>query len=301
LPDLNSSDIVQRVRDLLGDHPYETTSTTTTTSTSVNVGDNTRWDEGAIGEWQTGTVGFEQFYVTNASANPLIVVRGYDGTTAETHTSGDRVLRIDGPGFAGRKVQQAINQTVLDVWPFVWKTGSISLTWAPTTTKWYNLDALTLGIVKVTQQTNTTIPDVGVFKDRYFGHGKSYITQRALPTGLVASGNGITFPLGVYDPRSSGANTIFVTDIRAITGTADIVDSGDLPVAEAVTYGAVARLLRAKEVARISYGAPIEAVQTAGVGARIQLAQYYETQFRNRLEALSFRLRQLYNPDQIWR
>jgi len=284
---------------MLGDHPYETTSTTVDTGTTVAVTDGTRWEEGAIGEWQTGTVGYEQFFVQSVAANNLTVIRGFDGTTAETHTSGDRVLRIDNDGFAGRKVQQAITQALLDSWPYVWKTGTVTLTYA-STTKWYNLDALTLGIVQVAQQPNATIADIGIFKDRYFGQGKYYIVRRNLPTGLVASANGITFPAGVYDARTSGGNSIIVTDVRALTGTTDISDSSNLPVAEAFVYGAVARLLKAKEIARISYGNPLESVQTSSQGARVQLAQFYEGQYRNRIEAIGIRLRQLNDPDVVW-
>lgn len=301
MPDLSSTALVQRVRDMLSYTPYETTSTTIDTLATVAVADGTRWEEGAIGEWQTGTVGYEQFYVQSVAANNLTTVRGYNGTTAETHTSGDRIFRIDpmNQAFSGREITQAINQAVLDLWPFVWKTGTVTLTYSATT-KWYDLNALTLGIVGIKQQRNTTIADVGIFKDRYYGAGKQYIVRRNLPTGVVASGNGITFPSGVYDTRDPGANSILVTDIRAITGTTDISDSSNLPVAEAVTHGAIARLLRAKEIGRITFGAPLEAVQTSGTGTRLQLSAYYEQQFRNRIEAISVRLNQLHNPDQVW-
>jgi len=406
MPDLSSTDLVQRVRDMLGYTPYETTSTTTGTGTTVAVVDGTRWDEGAIGEWQTGTVGYEQFYVQTVAVNNLTVVRGYNGTTAEAHTSGDRVLRIDNDGFSGRQLQQAINQSVLDLWPWVWKTGTVSLTYAGTT-KWYNLNALTLGVVGVKQQKNSTTTDVGIFKDRYYGNGLTYLVRRDLPTAVVASTNGMTFPSGVYDTRDPGANAILVTDVRAVTGatdavaeveavtldafsgvdsfkltwnavesaiitrgtnytaagikaviegisgfvgpvtvssvsddgflvtwaipgaqalaplsvtsgvgvtgdvvrvpagsaattTGDIKDTSNLPVAEAVVYGAVARLMRASEIRRVTFGSPLEAVQTSGTGARLQLSGFYEDQYRKRLEELSVRLRQLYTPDSVW-
>jgi hypothetical protein len=296
MADLSTSDLVQRVRDLLGDHPYETTSTPTTTSTSVNVGDNTRWEEGAIGEWQTGTVGYEQFYVTNASANPLIVVRGYDGTTAETHTSGDRVLRIDSESFAGRKIQQAINQAILDLWPSVYKTGTVNLTYAPTTTQWYDLNAATLGIASIVQKTDATVANFGRFGFTPERGGLRYIFSQDLPSSIAASGKAVSFPSGAFGTT----NAIVVTDLRAITGTTDIPDSSNLPVAEALTFGAIARLLKAKEIARAVFGAPLEAVQTSSTGVRLQTAAYYDDQFRRRLESLNFRLNRLHNPDIVW-
>jgi len=300
MADLSSTDLVQRVRDMLGYTPYETTSTTTTTSTTVAVVDGTRWDEGAIGEWQTGTVGYEQFYVQSVASNNLTVVRGYNGTTAETHTSGDRVLRIDSDGFSGRQVSQAINQAVLDLWPYVWKTGTVSITYA-STTRWFDLNSLTLGISQVTQQKNVTSPvDVGIFRDRYYGDGLTYIVRRDLPTAIAASTTGMTFPQGAYDSRTSGGNTINVTDIRAITGTTDISDTSITPVAEAVTYGALSRLLKAKEIGRIVFGLPLEAVQTSSTGVRLQLGAFYDGEFRKRIENISVRLRQLHHVDQVW-
>ncbi len=300
MADLSSSDLVQRVRDMLNDQPYETTSTTTTTSTTVAVVDGTRWDEGAVGEWQTGTVGYEQFYVQSVSSNNLTVVRGYNGTTAETHTSGDRVVRIDRSAFSGRSIQQSITQTLNDAWPMVWKIGTVTLTYAPSTTKWYDLNLLTLGISSVKQQKNSTIADIGIFKDRYYGGVLTYIVRRDLPAALVSSGIGMTFPTGVYDPRASGANSIIVTDVRALTGTTDIPDTASLPVAEAFVYGAVARLLRAKEIARVQYGASLEASQTVGAGDRLQVSSWFDKEYRNRIEAISYRLFDLYDPDQVW-
>jgi hypothetical protein len=294
--DLSVSDLVQRVRDMLGDHPYETTSTTTTTAVTVAVVDGTRWEEGAIGEWQTGTVGYEQFYVQSVAGNNLTVVRGYDGTTAETHSSGDRVLRIDSESFAGRKIQQAINQAILDLWPSVYKTGTVNLTYAPTTTQWYDLNAATLGIASIVQKTDATVANFGRFGFTPERGGLRYIFSQDLPSSIAASGKAVSFPSGAFGTT----NAIVVTDLRAITGTTDIPDSSNLPVAEALTFGAIARLLKAKEIARAVFGAPLEAVQTSSTGVRLQTAAYYDDQFRRRLESLNFRLNRLHNPDIVW-
>ncbi len=295
MADLSSSDLVQRVRDLLGDNPWQTTSTTTTTSTTVAVPDGTLWTFGAIGEWQTGTVGYEQFYVQSVSSNNLTVIRGVNGTTAESHTSGDAVIR--NPGFAGRQLQQAITQTLMELWPYVWKVGTDTLTYA-STTKWYDLNSLTLGIVNVMQRKNVTPADIGIFNDKVRGHGKYYMTQRNLPTGLVTSTNGITFPAGVYD--TSGTYSIIVTDIRQVTGTTDIRDTSNEPVAEAVTFGAIARILKASEIKRALYGSSQTTEATVGVGTRLQLGAFYEQEFRKRLTTLQLRLKSLYDPDILW-
>ena len=289
---VSTSALVPYVRDQLYERVYETTSTTTTTATTVAVTDGTRWAEGDIGEWQTGTVGGEQFYVKSVSSNDLTVVRGYAGTTAETHTSGDRILK--NPRYTYRQIFRALTQALGDLWPQVWTTGTVSITPAPSTTIWYNLHASTLGIVSVQQLLGTT-PEQGVRYGTHTLHGtgfKQYIAERGMLSGLVASGNGMKFPNGFY-----ATSTVTVTDMRAVTGTSDIEDSTTLPVAEAVTLGAVVRLLGGSEIQRISYA------ENTDVEPQIRLAAsaYYRREAAAAIEKCARKLNELYVPDVIWR
>lgn len=295
---ISSSALVQRVRDILEDRPFQDSSTTTTTATTIVVADTSLYSVGAIVEWQTGAVGYEQMYVRSiTNATDMVVIRGYNGTTAETHTSGDAI--VVNPAWTGRTIQQAITAILQDSYPQAWVPGTVSLTWTGTT-KWYNLNALTLGIVSVTQIRNTTVVDYGRFRDKYQGAGLSYIVQRDLPTGVVASTTGIYFPQGVYDSRTSGGNSIVVRDVRVITGTSDIEDSATLPIAEAMVWGVAGRLLRAKEVRRVATGEPATVSGNVGVGARLGLGREFEQEWRNRLERIKYALNDLYDPDDIW-
>ncbi len=293
---ISSSALVQRVRDILGDRPLQDTSTTTTTATTVVVADTTLYSPGRVFEWQTGTVGYEQAYVKSiTNSTDMVVVRGYNGTTAETHTSGDTLI-IE-PSFTGRTIQQAITAVLQDSWPEAWVPGTVSLTYSAAT-RWYDLNALTMGIVSVTQIKPGTVVDYGRFRDPYQGDGLSYVTQRDLPTGVVTSGNGISFPNGVYD--TTGTNAIVVRDARIITGTSDIEDSGSLPVAEAMVWGVAGRLLRAKEVSRVVAGEPQTVTSSVGTGARYSLGREYEQEWRRRLEYIKTRLHSVYDPDELW-
>jgi hypothetical protein len=295
---ISSSALVQRVRDILEDRAFQDSSTTTGTGTTITVTDTSIYSPGAIVEWQTGAVGYEQMYVRSiTNATDMVVIRGYNGTTAETHTSGDAI--VVNPSFTGRNIQQSITQILNESYPQAWVPGTVSLTWTGTT-KWYNLNALTLGIVSVTQIKNTTVTDYGRFRDKYQGDGLSYIVQRDLPTGVVASTTGISFPLGVYDSRTSGGNAIVVRDVRAITGTSDIEDSATLPVAEAIVWGVCGRLLKAKEARRVAAGEPATVTGTVGTGVRFGLGREYEQEWRNRLERIKYALADLYDPDDIW-
>ncbi len=295
---LNSSDLVQRVRDILQDRAIRDTSTTTGTGSPVTVADTSIYSVGHVVEWQTGTVGYEQMYVTAIpNATTLTVIRGYNGTTAESHTSGDALI-IE-PTFPGRTIQQAITHSVNAAWPVVWKPGDVSLTYAQGT-KWYDLETTTRGIISVTQKKNLTVTDYGRFRDKYQGDGLSYIVQVDLPSTVVASLKGISFPGGVYDSRTSGGNPIIVRTIEQITGTNDIEDSADLPVAEALTWMACGRLLRAKEVQRVLAGEPGTTVASVGTGVRYSLGKEYQQEGLRQLEMIKYRLYDLYDPDDLW-
>ena len=283
---ISISALIPRVRDLTADRPSETTSTTTTTSTTVAVPDGTLWSEGDIGEWQTGTVGGEQFLVQSVAVNNLTVVRGYAGTTAETHTSGDRVVK--NPVYTYRQITQALTEYVNELWPFVYKTASINLT-PSTTTVWYNLNALTIGIVSAVQQYGSSGQYLGRFGLR---GNKPFEVDYNIPAALCASGRGMRFPSGIYD----ASNTILVTDMRAITGTSDIEDSGQFPVGDCLIHLAAGRLLQALEIRRVSAGQPADTAASVSTGARLQTGAWYANLGKQKLELLKQKYEMFYQP-----
>lgn len=294
------SDLVQRVRDQLNERPLQDSSTTTTTATTVVVGDTTLYAPGQVLEWQTGTVGYEQMYIKSiTNSTDLLVTRGYGGTTAETHASGDAIIVLGPTQASGRLIQQTLSQALNNLYPAIWKPGTVNLSWDGTT-KWHDLNALTLGIVSVTQATNTTPVDFGRFRDPYQGKGLAYRVQRDLPASVVASTIGIEFPHGVYDSRTSGGNPIVVRDVRALTGTSDIEDSASLPVAEALVNLALGRILRSKEISRINQGEPATVTGTVGTGARFSLGREYEQAGWRIIEGIKIKLFTLYDPDDVW-
>jgi hypothetical protein len=294
--DLTATQLVPRVRDLLGDTPSVLTSTTTGTGTSITLSDASTMSEGDILEWQTGAVGYEQMLVTNANGgvNPITVVRGVNGTTAESHTSGDSLFV--NPSFTGRQTQQAISAGVRKLWPYCYIVTSCDLG-APSTNVWYNIvgaPAETMGLVDVRQQFGTA---PALYQGDYVLYGSRgglpVMYDLTLDTSIVATGFGIRFPSGFYHPT----NHPFARVASPITGTAaDIPDSGKWPVADAVAYFAAGRMTGALEIPRVSTGGDLESSTTVGTGARTSAGSDWMSAYQQLLQTLGIRFRNFYKP-----
>ena len=220
----------------------------------MTVTDGTKWAEGDIGEWQTGTVGYEQFLVTaDPVGNDLTVARGYNGTTAETHTSGDRIFQ--GPAFSGRQIQQALESAIRTTYPFIYKSATIQIT--PVAGQvWYTLPAPSsqsiLGLIDVTQVWGQA---PGLLQHRYGRRGQLGAIDLNAPTGLVADG------VGLYLRLADTTNTVYVRVMQAITGLGadtDIEDNAQFPVADYLITFAAGRLTGASEIPRVASGADLE-------------------------------------------
>ncbi len=290
--------LIPRVRDLLGDTPYTTTSTTTGVGSTVTVPDGTRWAEGDIGEWQTGTVGYEQFLVTgDPVGNDLPVSRAYGNTVAETHTSGDRIAQ--NPAFFGRQIQQALEAGVRSLYPFVYKATPIilSVVGGGADPDWWdvapaNAQAV-LGLIDVNQVYGQS-PALQVAR---YGRdsGTSISFDTTLPTDLVTSGVGLRINSGLYHPT----NDLFITVAQAVTGSGadtDIEDSGSFPVADYLISFAAGRLTGASEIPRVSSGADLETSGTVSAGARQEVGRTFAFDAKKQLEVLAIRYRRFYRP-----
>lgn len=290
--------LIPRVRDLLGDTPYTTTSTTTGTGGTVNVTDGTKWSEGDIGEWQTGAVGYEQFLVlADPVGNDLTVSRGYNGTTAESHASGDRIAQ--GPTFTGRQIQQSLDAAIRSLFPFVYRVESITLAVLGDGTDpvWWGLTPPSsepvLGLIDASQ-VYATAPLLQVAQ---YGRDKgTKVDFMVNPPSLLSAATAvISFPSGLIHQT----NDVQVRVMTAVTGSAarqDIEDTGQFPVADyCVTYTA-GRLTGATEIPRVAQGADLESTGTVGTGARSDTGRTLMFDAKKQLEMLAIKYRNHYRP-----
>ena len=299
MADLSVNDLVQRTRDLLGDTPSVITSTTAGTGASIAVSDATALSLGDILEWQTGAVGYEQMLITvdPAGVSPVTVQRGVNGTTAETHTSGDSLFI--GPNFTGRQTQQAIRAGLRKLWPYAYVVTPVDLGAYAQGRVWYDLVGFTgqaVGMVGVKQAWGTA-PALyqGDFVKPGQKGGLPVAWDFTVLTSICASGHGVRFPSGWYDQSVAAAHP-FAYVATPILGTTDIPDSERWPVADAVTYFAAGRMVGAQEIPRVSSGGDLESSSTVSTGARTTTGFVFLQQFQSLLQSIGIRYRNYYRP-----
>ena len=277
------SSLIQDIRHIVNDEPWETTSTTTTTSSTVAVPDGTKWAVGDVGEWSfTGTVGGEQFLVQSISSNNLTVLRGYNGTTAETHGSGDRVVK--NPRYSVIQITDSIDRVIEGAYPSVWTTLATTVT-PDTTTIWFdsgtstqNVD--TMDLVSATQLYGGSSEYIGVY-----GVTTPYMPSRPIhvvrnmDTALVTSGIGVRFPGGFHH----ATNNVKLTWRKRLTSTVATGNYSDLTeglLTEAIANGVAGRLVGNKEFANVSEDAQMG---RANIGSFLSTASWFELKSRELL------------------
>lgn len=282
---VSTADLIPRVRDNLGERPYAITCSTTTTSTAITVSSTTGLDVGSILEWQA--TDYEQAYVDSVdSPTTLTVKRGWGGTTASMHANPTVMFILTPAQTSGRQITQRVTEAINELWPYVYKTGTVTLT-PDATAAWYNLNALTVGVVNATQLYGTA--SVGRFGLR---GEKPFSLDLNLPTALVASGKGIRFPTGLYH----ATNSVVVTDQRVITGTTDIEDTGQFPVANCLINWACGLILQASEIGRVRMGESLDTAASVSTGQRLNTGAWFLQQGKKDLERLAITYERAYAP-----
>lgn len=280
----SQASMIVDVRHFLDDNPWETTSTTTGTGATVAVPDGTKWATGDVGEWSySGTVGGEQFLVQSISSNDLTVVRGYNGTTAEAHSSGDRVAKS--PRYSRIQITDAVERVIAAAYPTIWTSVTTTVTpnttsvWWDSTLSGTNLTGV-IDLIHGTQVYGASSERIGLFGPvNPYVNRKPILFQRNLPTAFMASTIGIGFPDGFF--HASNTVTLYwrVQITSTVTASA-YVDLSEGLLSEAIVAGVVARLLSEKEVPNISEDSRIG--QTS-VGSFVNVAAVFEDKHRRLL------------------
>src|SRR3989304_916851 len=177
---VSQATLVQRIRYELGDRPWADTgaaASATSTITGASTGD---WVEGDIGEFVEDG---DTFRPVSEAGGAITATRSYWGTAGSAHAASSRILK--NPRYAYVEITNAISAVIQHkLWPLAWKRVGDTITPAPTTAVWYDLDGPALGLISVRQLYGTSDTKEGLYGLR---HGRRVELRRNMTTSLGAS------------------------------------------------------------------------------------------------------------------
>jgi Flp pilus assembly protein TadG len=242
--------------------------------TDLDVADRAKFSVGDIVEFQDDG---EQCLVTvtGTGAGALTVIRGVNGTTAATHSSG--TLIAQNPVFSFFQMENAVTECIQELWPNVYKSVAYSIT-PVAGTRWYELDSggdtATLLDLSVVRQV---IPRGAV--NEPFDYGTRHSAYPAtlytnVPVSIAASSRAL------YVPRlRDTTNPILVTGLTQVTDTVSGSDYSDLTAGvqvQCVTAYAVAKLISWTGVSRVTQEDIGMSDESVRPGTRESIAQEWE-------------------------
>lgn len=216
--------------------------------TDLDVADTTKFDVGDIVEFQDDG---EQCLVTAlADSDTLTVIRGVNGTTAATHSSG--VLVAKSPVWSYLQITDAIDESIRDLWPHIYKKVTYSVT-PVAGQKWYELDDggntnVALGLSSVVQTYGST----GQEKIFYYGdrRGGAYpvLMRKNVPTAEWASGTALYLPYLRHSTNTVTVNAI--TKLTAAYSAPNYTELTDGVEVDCVMYYALSKMVRWTDIPR---------------------------------------------------
>jgi hypothetical protein len=274
---LAKTTLLSRIRRLLNDNPFTTACNEAmdAVETDIDVTATLKFDVGDIVEFQDDG---EQCLVTALfSATVLTVIRGYNGTTAATHSTG--VLLCKNPVFQFVQIEQAVDAVLRGLWPYVYKEVNYTLTPNTNGNQWYELDdggdvASIMELSSVRQAI--TVP--GGYDELFeYGTRRTYfpVTLHFNVPATIA-GSGVALRIQVLRNNSE---SIFVNGLARITAalsSTNYADFSDGLEADCVMYLAAARLIAQTDISRVTQEDITMSDESVRPGSRTSVASYWE-------------------------
>lgn len=225
----------------------------------------------------------------NRPSNSLTVApfgRGYQGTTAATHTINSKVTIA--PTFPRIAVKRAINDTVKAVYPQLWGVGTTTFTYSPATTT-YALPADAEGILAVSYAT--------IGSSREWAPIRAWRHDPMGNTTAFTSGNTISIYSGVEPGRT--VQVTYTKEATAMANNSDVfttVTGLPLSTKDVIIYGAAYRLISFVDPSRLTFTSAEadEADRTKPIGSGSNAARFIFSLYQQRLQEEAGRLKGKY-------
>lgn len=249
--------------------------------------DNTDGFEQGIAE-----IGDEIVFVSSVDFNSatLTVARAQYGTTATTYTAGTTVTMA--PVWTRKRIQAALNEAIVGVYPDLWATGTTTFSFTPAVTT-YSLPADAEKVISVHTET------IGPSHELLAIH--RYSENLVAPASDFSTGKSITLEKGGFP----GRNIIVVyrkAPTELVNGSDLLTSSGLRETAKAaIKYGACSTLTAFMDAARL----PVDTAQADAydpskdpIGNATKISAQLYSRYQLELEREKRRLQQT-NPATI--
>lgn len=150
----SQSQLISDIRRILNDNPFldPVAEDMDASETGLDVADGTLYSVGGTIEFQD-TSG-EQCLITSIATDTLTVSRGYNGTTAATHTNGTSMAL--NPLVQYIQITDAVTASIRGLWPYVYQEVNDTVT-PVTGTKWYAMTAATTATISGITNATTAV------------------------------------------------------------------------------------------------------------------------------------------------
>jgi hypothetical protein len=228
----------------------------TSGTTVFGVTNEDDWDAGDILVFQDNGEECVVVSVTSDNTNQITVRRGAYGTIPTSHPAASEFEK--NPRFTIREIDDAIEVTIQDLWPQVFKLATGSFTFSPNT-YWYPIsDSDCLEVLTLYYEDPTYVSPRPL---------NSWFFRRELDAAEFVE------PQGIFLPSGQGINdgqTVFYTYKKRISDPSELLTRQE----RIVILGAVAHLLAAEDVAR-SYDPGRMTDRTVQPGQNIRDSVWY--------------------------
>lgn len=293
---LSQATLIQRVRRVIGDAPYETYDVAgvanVTTDTNVDIPDSSKLAVGAVIEWQDN--GEQGLVKSIVDSNTVTVKRQHNGTTAQVHAA--NVVLLVNPTFTYVDIKNALDRCIQGLWPYAWKAVTDTIT-PSTTAAWYDLAADAIDLISVTQLYGASSQYLATFGSSH--SGLSIQMERNLPVGLAASGVGVRFQNG-FSHATNAVTLTYRAKITATVSSGDYQDINDGLLAEAITYGAAYKLVAYKEIPLTTAQDVSMGETPLGPGPRLNVSSWLYGQYKMLLNNYYDELMLTQPPMRVW-
>lgn len=234
-------------------------------------------------------IGDEQIFVKTVDENSQTLTllpqgRGWRGTTATTHGSGDTV--VISPLIPRIRVKRAINDTIQALWPLVFGVGTTEFTYTSGPTLAWEIPAEAEVLLDVRYQ------------DRHDNWVKVRRFEMVYKTNTTSFPTGNSLRIADYPPSGCKIQVVYGKRPALLSGSADTLATAGLSetAKDAVKYGALGRLVPALDAGRLAvqYVPADELDQPRQVGSAMALAREFQKSYDAALQREAGNLQRLY-------